>query len=217
MATRREEPPCLPPLDIEAAALENAAPQTWSWSRLVALAGLPCLISVAAIDPGNLEVDLQAGNLLGYRLIFGLLFASIAGWLLQTLAAHVTILTGAHLAELCAHAYRHFPVLKASLFVVAEVSIIAFDVAEVVGTAFALQLLFGWPLWLGMLTSAFDTMLVLYLQKRGMSKLEMIIEGMLFLLAACLLFEVRLRFWRALLPTPLEIASGSLLTLPDHF
>lgn len=160
-----------------------------TWQKLVAIAGLPCLISVAAIDPGNLEVDLQAGVQLGYRLIWALVLSSVVGWVLQTLSAHLAILSGAHLAEICARAYRNDSLLSAAVFIFIELSIVAFDVAEVVGTAFALQLLLGWPLWLGMVMSALDTMLVLYLQQRGLSKVEIIIEGMLFILAICLLYE----------------------------
>lgn len=170
----------------------DTSPSRPSWKRLIALAGLPCLISVAAIDPGNLEVDLQAGSLLGYRLIWALLLSSVVGWVLQTLSAHLTVRTGAHLAELCAKGYACEPVLSRAIFAFAEVSIIAFDFAEVVGTAIGLQLLFGWPLWLGMLMSAFDTMLVLYLQRIGLTEVELIIEGMLVILAACLFYEFAL-------------------------
>lgn len=159
------------------------------WKRVFALIGLPCLISVAAIDPGNLEVDLQAGHLLGYRLIWALLLSSIIGFVLQALAARLTLRTGNHLAELCAKAYAHDRVLSLTIFAFAELSIVAFDLAEVVGTAIALQLLFGWPLWLGMILSALDTMLVLYLQRRGLTTVEILIEGMLFILAACLIYE----------------------------
>lgn len=147
---------------------------------------------MAAIDPGNLEVDLQAGVRLRYNLMWALLLSSLLGWVLQTLAAHLTVLTGAHLAELCARAYRHDALLSRAVFLFTELSIVAFDVAEVVGTAFALQLLFHWPLWLGMVMSALDTMLVLYLQRRGLSKVEIVIEGMLLILALSLFYEFSL-------------------------
>lgn len=78
------------------------------------------------------------------------------------------------------------------IFIFSELSVIAFDVAEVVGTAFALQLLFGWPLWLGMVLSALDTIFVLYLQRNGLSIVEIIIEGMLVVLAGCLFYEFAL-------------------------
>lgn len=147
------------------------------------------MISVAAIDPGNLEVDLQAGSALGYTLIWVLLLSSMLGWLLQTLAAHLTIYSGYHLAQLYALAYQHDPFLSASIFGMAELSIVAFDVAEVVGTAFALQMLFGCTLWFGMILSALDTILVLFLQRRGLTKVEIFIEGLLFILAVCLFYD----------------------------
>lgn len=176
------------------------------WQRLFVIAGLPCLISVAAIDPGNLEVDLQAGHIFRYKLIWALLLSSVVGWVLQTLSAHLTVRTGAHLAELCAKGYAYQPGLSRSIFVFAELSIVAFDIAEVVGTAIALQLLFNWPLWFGMLMSAFDTMLVLYLQRMGLTKVEIVIEGMLFILAACLIYEFGLSR-----PEPASMMQGMLV------
>lgn len=160
-----------------------------SWTRFILAFGLPAIISVAAIDPGNLEVDLQAGHAAGYTLIWTILFSSVVGFVLQSLAAHVTISSGSHLADLIARTYKGDKVLWWSIFGMAELSIIAFDVAEVVGTAFALQILFNWPLWVGMIMSVIDTMLVLYLQRRGLNKVEIIIEGLLFILAACIGFE----------------------------
>lgn len=165
---------------------------SFTWNKFVRVFGLPCLISVAAIDPGNLEVDLQAGSTLGYTLIWMLILSSVVGWLLQTLAAHATIWSGLHIAELYARAYRNDKVMYYSVFAVAELSVIAFDIAEVVGTAFALQLLFGFSLWLGMLLSALDTLLVLYLQRTGFSKVEIFIEGLLVILSICLFYEFAL-------------------------
>lgn len=144
---------------------------------------------MAAIDPGNLEVDLQAGATLGYNLIWALLLSSILGCILQTLAAHVTICTGLHLAELCQRVYHRDWLMSRAVFLMTMLSIIAFDVAEVIGTAFAIQMIFGVPLWLGMLLSACDTMLVLYLQRTGLSRIELIVEGLLFILAACVVYE----------------------------
>lgn len=170
------------------------------------MAGLPCLISVAAIDPGNLEVDLQAGMTLRYSLIWSLLLASFVGFVLQTLCAHLTILTGMHLSQLCARAYRSHPLVSRAIFLFAELSIVAFDVAEVVGTAFALQLLFSWPLWLGMVMSTVDTVIVLFLQRNGLSGVEIVIESMLAVLAASLFYEFALSK-----PDAAAIARGTLI------
>jgi NRAMP (natural resistance-associated macrophage protein)-like metal ion transporter len=136
------------------------------------------------IDPGNLEVDLQAGAALGYRLLSAILFTSIMGYVLQTLAAHAALATGFHLAELCCAEYP--PPVSFVLFFFAMLSVVAFDVAEVIGTAFALQMLFGLPLPVGMVVSACDTMLILYLQRREMKQVEIFVEGLLGLLVICL-------------------------------
>ncbi|PXF49052.1 Metal transporter Nramp6 [Gracilariopsis chorda] len=169
---------------------QQRPPRPRQFPDFVTTFGLPCLIAVAAIDPGNLEVDLQAGHALGYTLIWVILFSSILGCVLQALVAHLTICSGKPLATLIAQVYKGDRLLAYSLFAVAEVSVIAFDVAEVVGTAVALQLLFGWPLWFGMLFSSLDTMLVLVMQRKGMTKVEFFIELLLFLLAACLFYEL---------------------------
>lgn len=176
------------------------------------MAGLPCLISVAAIDPGNLEVDLQAGMTLRYSLIWSLALASFVGFVLQTLCAQLTILTGMHLSQLCAQAYRSHPIVSRAIFLFAELSVVAFDIAEVVGTAFALQLLFAWPLWLGMIMSAVDTIIVLYLQRNGLSRVEIIIEGMLAVLAASLFYEFALSK-----PDAGAIARGALIPSLGEF
>lgn len=164
-------------------------PPRSTWLTLVTTLGLPCIIGVAAIDPGNLEVDLQAGATFGYALIWALLLASILGWILQTLAAHVTIYTDLHLAELCHRVYRRTPILSRMVFLTNLVSVVAFDVAEVIGTAVATRLLFGIPLSVGMVLSVCDTLLVLHLQRNGMTRIEIIVEGLLFILAACLFYE----------------------------
>jgi NRAMP (natural resistance-associated macrophage protein)-like metal ion transporter len=106
------------------------------------------------------------------------------GFVLQTLSAHAALATGFHLAELCCAEY---PAPIASvLFFFAMLSVVAFDVAEVIGTAFALQMLLGLPLPLGMLVSALDTMLILFLQRKEMKQVELLVEALLGLLVACL-------------------------------
>lgn len=159
------------------------------FAKLASVFGIPCLIAVAAIDPGNLEVDLQAGHHLRYSLIWVVLFSSVAGCILQALAAHLTICSGKPLASLFSTVYRAQPLLSYSIFTVAEISVIAFDVAEVVGTALALRLLFNFPLWVGMILSALDTMLVLVLQRQGLNSVQIVIQLLLFLLSACLFYE----------------------------
>lgn len=171
---------------------KRTPPASSSWQSVIATFGLPCIIGVAVIDPGNLEVDLQAGAGLGYSLLWALLLSSVLGCILQTLAAHLSICTGSDLAHVCAQIYRRDLYLSRSMFVLTELSIIAFDVAEVVGTAFGLRLLIGCPIWVGMILSALDTVLVIFLQRTGMSRVELIVEGLLLILAACLIYEFTL-------------------------
>lgn len=198
------DPPLAQQADLPAPP--TSRPPGTSWNAIVATFGLPCIIGVAAIDPGNMEVDLQAGIGLGYNLIWALLLSSILGAILQTLAAHVTICTGFHLAELCKRVYRRDWILSQAVFIITLLAIIAFDVAEVIGTAFAIQMLFGVPLWLGMVLSACDTMLVLYLQRTGLSRIELFVEGLLFILAGCIMYEFVLSK-----PSFVAIAEGALI------
>lgn len=195
------------PINIPSPSQEFSSPlNRTAWQSLVATIGLPCIIGVAAIDPGNLEVDLQAGADSGYTLIWAVLVSSILGCILQTLAAHVTICTGLHLAELCQRVYKRHWLLSRAVFAIILVSVIAFDVAEVIGTAFATRMLFGIPLWVGMIISVCDTMLVLHLQHSGTTGIEMIIEGLLFILSACLIYVFVLSK-----PSLTSIAEGAFL------
>lgn len=142
------------------------------------------------IDPGNLEVDMQAGAAVGYNLLFALLFTSILGFVLQALSAHVTLVTGFHLAELCRAEYPLPVVLM--LFTFSFLSVLAFDVAPVIGTAFALQILCNLPLSIGMVLSALDTIVILFLQRKGRKSVEIIVEGMLALFGVCVLINFAL-------------------------
>lgn len=112
------------------------------------------------------------------------------GFVLQTLSAHLAIVTGSHLAELC---FAEYPgPVSFFLFLSGMLSVIAFDVAEVIGTAFALQMLFGFPLPLGMVISALDTALILFLQRRGLKGVELVVESLLGVLAGCMLLNFAL-------------------------
>lgn len=189
-------PPALPPANrlktpftaIPAPPLFHRPPSSpprvrFSWVRFAKFVGPGFLVSVAFIDPGNIECDLQAGARYGYALLWVLLSTTAAGFVMQTLAVHVGIVAGRHLAALAGEEYP--PALRATLFVAAQGSILAFDVAEVVGTAVALRMLTGLPLVGGMLVSAVDTAAILYLQRYGLRAVEWVMEGLLALILVC--------------------------------
>eukprot|EP00898_Chlorokybus_atmophyticus_P001215 jgi/Chlat1/2094/Chrsp17S02693 len=160
----------------------------WKWRTLLAYVGPGFLVAIAYIDPGNFESDLQAGAQYKYQLLWVLCWATLAGLLIQALAANLGIVTGHHLAQHCRSEYP--PVLNFFLWIMAEIAIIASDVPEVLGTAFALQMLFKLPLWLGVLLTSLDTLLLLGMQTIKVRRLEAIIASMVFIIAACFLAEV---------------------------
>ena len=134
--------------------------------RLFAFLGPAYLVSVGYMDPGNWATDLEGGARFGYALIWVLLMSNLMAVLLQTLAARLGVVTGHDLAQACRAEYS--PRVNVVLWVLAEVAIAATDLAEVLGTIIALKLLFGLPLLWGCLITAFDTFLLLWLQRWGM-------------------------------------------------
>eukprot|EP01084_Bolivina_argentea_P210037 357637_1 len=127
---------------------------SFSFRRLWAYTGPGWLMSIAYLDPGNLESDLQAGAVAGYQLIWVLWWSTVLGWLIQTLSARLGVVTGRHLAQICRYEYNK-PVALA-LWIMTELAIIGSDIQEVVGSAVAFRVLFGWPLWIGCLLTAVD-------------------------------------------------------------
>src|SRR5271165_4430161 len=143
------------------------------WRRLLAFAGPAYLVSVGYMDPGNWATDLEGGARFGYALIWVLLMSNLMAVLLQTLAARLGVVTGYDLAQACRAEYS--PRINGVLWLMAEVAIAATDLAEVLGTIIALKLLFGLPLLWGCVVTAFDTFVLLWLQKWGMRKMEAMI------------------------------------------
>jgi manganese transport protein len=140
------------------------------------------------MDPGNWATDLEGGARFGYALIWVLLMSNLMAVLLQTLAARLGVVTGYDLAQACRAEYSK-PV-NLVLWLQAEVAIAACDLAEVVGTIIALKLLFGIPLLWGCLVTAFDTFLLLWLQKWGMRKIEAVILALVATIGACFLIQI---------------------------
>jgi len=158
------------------------------WRKFLAHVGPGFLVSLAYLDPGNLETDLQAGASYGYELLWVILIGLVFALIIQSLAANLGVTTGKHLAELCKAEYPLF--VKYCLWLLAELSVIAADIPEVIGTAFALNILFHIPVWGGVLLTGCSTLLLLGLQRYGIRKLEMLITVLVFILAACFFGEM---------------------------
>lgn len=128
----------------------------FSWKKLWLFTGPGFLMSIAFLDPGNLEGDLQAGAIAGYSLLWLLMWATVMGLLIQMLSARVGVATGRHLAELCREEYPNWA--RFLLWFMAEVALIGADIQEVIGSAIAIQILSNGvlPLWVGVLITASD-------------------------------------------------------------
>ena len=166
-------------------------PQGGSWvRRLLAFAGPGYMISVGYMDPGNWATDLAGGSKYGYTLLSVVLVSSLLAVLLQALSVRLGIATSRDLAQACRDSYpRPVGIL---LWLACEVAIIACDLAEVIGTAIALNLLFGMPLVVGALVTALDAFLLLYLMQRGFRFLEAFIGALLLVIAGCFVVQIAL-------------------------
>ncbi|XP_077231726.1 metal transporter Nramp7.2-like [Tasmannia lanceolata] len=159
-----------------------------AWRNFLSFVGPGFLVSLAYIDPANLETDLQAGASERFELLWVILIGLIFALIIQSLAANLGATTGKHLAEHCKAEYPKF--IKYSLYLLSEVAVIATDIPEVIGTAFALNILFHIPLWIGVLLTGLSTLLLLGLQRYGARKLELFVAVMVFILAGCYFGEM---------------------------
>ena len=141
------------------------------------------MVSVGYMDPGNWATDLAGGSKFGYTLLSVILISNLMAILLQALAARLGIATGRDLAQSCRDTFSG-PV-NLMLWLACEIAIIACDLAEVIGTAIALQLLFGLPLIAGALIAALDAILILLLVNRGFRYLEAFVIALLIVIAIC--------------------------------
>ena len=162
---------------------------TWL-RRLLAFSGPGYMVSVGYMDPGNWATDLAGGSKFGYTLLAVIMISNLMAILLQALAARLGIASGRDLAQACRDAYPR-PVGLA-LWVACELAIIACDLAEVIGTAIALKLLFGIPLIGGALITALDAFLVLLLMNKGFRFLEAFIIALLIVIAICFAVQIAL-------------------------
>jgi manganese transport protein len=157
--------------------------QAKGWRRFLAFSGPAYLVSVGYMDPGNWAADLEAGSRFGYQLLWILLLSNLLAILLQTLSARLGIATGRDLAQSCRDHYPR-PVSYA-LWALCEVAIAACDLAEVLGTAIALKLLFGLPLLWGVAVTVFDTFLILSLSRFGVRLFERAMLVTIAIIGAC--------------------------------
>ena len=156
--------------------------------RLLAFLGPGYMISVGYMDPGNWATDIAGGAQFGYALLSVIMLSNLMAILLQALSARLGIATGLDLAQACRASYSR-PV-NLMLWVACELAIIACDLAEVIGTAIALQLLFGIPLIAGAILTALDAFLVLLLMNRGFRALEAFIVALLVIIAGCFAVQI---------------------------
>ncbi|MEP7030129.1 MAG: Nramp family divalent metal transporter [Pseudolabrys sp.] len=164
-------------------------PMGGSWfRRLLAFSGPGYMVSVGYMDPGNWATDIAGGSKFGYTLLSVIMVSNLMAILLQALAARLGIASGRDLAQACRDSYPR-PVGLA-LWVACELAIIACDLAEVIGTAIALKLLFGIPLVGGALITALDAFLLLLLMNKGFRFLEAFIIALLLVIAICFLGQI---------------------------
>lgn len=160
------------------------------WKRLVKLSGPGLLVSVGYMDPGNWATDIAAGSKFGFALIWVVAASSLSAILLQTLAARLGLAAGLDLARACRA--RYATGVNRFLWLMAELAIVATDIAEVLGSALALKLLFGLPLLAGIAITAFDMLLVVGLKGRGFRQVEAIILGLVTTIALCFAIQLAL-------------------------
>lgn len=160
------------------------------WRRAVAFVGPGYLVAVGYMDPGNWATSIAGGSKFGYTLLIVALMSNIMAVVLQALCARLAIGSGRDLAQACRDSFPK-PVAL-TLWFLAETAIIATDIAEVIGTAIGLNLIFGIPLEIGVLITALDVFLILYLQRLGFRWVEALIITLLGVIAICFAIQIAL-------------------------
>src|SRR5580700_5197097 len=156
--------------------------------RMLAFAGPAYLVSVGYMDPGNWATDLEGGARFGYRLLWVLVMSNAMAILLQTLSARLGIVAGRDLAQACRETYPR-PV-NLALWGLCEIAVAACDLAEVLGAAIGLNLLFHIPLLIGVALTALDTLLLLWFQSFGIRTMEAFVLALISVIAGCFCIEI---------------------------
>ena len=159
-----------------------------TWRKVLAFAGPGYLVAVGYMDPGNWATDLAGGSRFGYTLLSVILLSNLMAVLLQGLSSKLGIVTGRDLAQACRDHYSK-PV-SVALWLMCEIAIAACDLAEVIGSAIALDLLFGIPLAVGVFITSLDVLVLLYLQHRGVRLLEALVITLVATVGICFAFEL---------------------------
>jgi manganese transport protein len=178
------KPPSLPEVHRSIAIPEG----TGFWRKLLAYSGPGYLISVGYMDPGNWATDLAGGSKFGYTLLSVILLSNLMAIVLQSLCVRLGVATGRDLAQSCRDYFS--PRVSFCLWILCEIAITACDLAELVGSAIALQLLFGIPLAIGVCITAVDVIVVLFLQSRGFRYIEALIITLIMVIGGCFIAEL---------------------------
>src|SRR6266446_3014661 len=158
------------------------------WRKMLAFAGPGYLVAVGYMDPGNWATDLAGGARYGYTLLSVIMISNFMAILLQALAARLGIASGRDLAQACRDSYSKPTTIV--LWILCEIAIAACDLAEVIGAAIALNLLFGLPLIWGVCLTALDVLIVLFLQQRGFRYVEALVVALICLIAGSFAIEL---------------------------
>ena len=177
------------------------------WRKLLAFMGPAYLVSVGYMDPGNWATDIAGGSKFGYALIWVLLMSNLMALLLQSLSARLGVVRQLDLAQASRSSYH--PIVNFCLWILAEIAIAACDLAEVLGMAIGLQLLFGLPLIWGVSLTVLDTLLLLVLQSYGMRKIEAFIIALVAIIGASFVMEM---IWAK--PDMGELVKGFIPSIP---
>ena len=191
-------------------------PKTASfWRKLFAFVGPGMMVAVGYMDPGNWATDIEGGSRFGYTLLSVILISNLFAILLQHLSLKLGIATGRDLAQACKDSYSK-PV-SIALWILCEIAIAACDLAEVIGSAIAINLLFGIPLTVGIIITVLDVLVLLLLQNRGFRYLEAFVAGLIFVIFCCFSYELLMAkpafaaVVGGLLPTTEIIKNGDML------
>src|SRR3982751_6031005 len=179
------------------------------WRTLLAFLGPAYMVSVGYMDPGNWATDIAGGSKFGYTLLWVLLMSNLMALLLQSLSARLGVVRQLDLAQASRQTYH--PIVNFALWILAEIAIAACDLAEVLGMAIGLQLLFGLPLIWGVSLTVLDTLLLLVLQNYGVRKIEAFIIGLVAIIGASFLLEM---IWAK--PDVGELVKGFIPSLPSE-
>ena len=185
------------------------------FKKLLAFSGPGLMVAVGYMDPGNWATDLAGGAQFGYKLLFVIFFSNLMAMLLQHLSLKLGIVTGKDLAQACRHAYSK--PTNIALWILCEIAICACDLAEVIGSAIAINLLFHIPLTYGILITALDVMIIFFLQYKGFRALEIFVAGLIFIIGGCFLYEIIIanpqwnELFKGFIPTPELIKNPEML------